>query len=302
VECKHVLTNVDKVDEIFVQGIENFNLKLRPYLYSDYFDGWQEDGSKVQSLLRSHDGSISRLVPYGSSLHSEHHVADKEYWEEKYPTPCGANNGGPGTCVGTAWGDYISLAILLKAAGVNIAHEQRERGFVMELEVQYTNLQDTWSWPWQLPQLRQKIVYVPRVAEAAYQDTISFYDAFKYDEDQDDPEHHFFRINNCLMVRIRKRGTHGEFDIFRVLMEVTVVTTAFHLANFAVRRGLSKVYQQCKQVSHVYYLQEIATRRQTPMCDEFSGADAHVIQSALDRGGLHSQLVSRNGKGDSVPE
>merc|ERR1711963_92022 len=100
-------------------------------------------------------------------------VPNRDFFAGKYPETCGSNTGGRMTCMGTAWGDYIALSVLLEAANITVNDYKRQNGFILQVTCRYSNmdLDDFWSWPWSF---KEKLVYEPILGEYAKSDTMSF--------------------------------------------------------------------------------------------------------------------------------
>merc|ERR1719277_1479522 len=59
---------------------------------------------------------------------------------DKDVLPCGGHRGFGATCTSTSQGDYISVGVLLEAAGIDFGDKERAGGIALQLQVTYHNM------------------------------------------------------------------------------------------------------------------------------------------------------------------
>eukprot|EP00931_Biecheleriopsis_adriatica_P004157 TRINITY_DN105870_c0_g1_i1.p1 TRINITY_DN105870_c0_g1~~TRINITY_DN105870_c0_g1_i1.p1 ORF type:complete len:491 (+),score=46.23 TRINITY_DN105870_c0_g1_i1:43-1515(+) len=296
--CQGWKTTPSSFRQHYVDDFEGNLLKIRTYIKTPH---WATAGSDVQSLLKfKGTGEVKRLVPHGANLTTLVDVPQKNFFNSTYERTCGNNTGGRDTCVGTAFGDYISLGILLEAADVTIDENMRKKGFVLHLVCRYSNLDrdDFWAWPWGF---KPKLVYEPEVGRYTATDEFSWTEREPRSGNTRD-----IVTKAALSIRLVPQGAHGRFDLCTLLSKLVIVASLLSISQWLVNNVLTKIYSQLAPLEHVSILYELTTKKKTKECSHFAENDnattRNTVLEKLEHGGIMMPPLRNSQEYAAIPQ
>eukprot|EP00929_Paragymnodinium_shiwhaense_P002846 TRINITY_DN10315_c0_g1_i1.p1 TRINITY_DN10315_c0_g1~~TRINITY_DN10315_c0_g1_i1.p1 ORF type:complete len:542 (+),score=70.94 TRINITY_DN10315_c0_g1_i1:81-1706(+) len=244
-------------------------------------DAWHSTGSQVQSLIRFRkSGEVKRLIPFvHNGKDEDRSIPYREFFEARYQNRCGEGDGHAGSCMGTPFGDFIGLDVLLKAANYTLTKENRRLGFVLMLNIVFTNCdpQDFWTWPFGF---KPKVVYEPRVQAFSQEDFMQFEVTENTTHDR---QTHKFR--HVVLIKTSHEGYHARFSLSFLVSQLAIASTILGVSHLIVREVLVLVYKYTKSFKHVGLLFDVATRKVTPHVSQFADVeDAEELFTSLEGG------------------
>eukprot|EP00929_Paragymnodinium_shiwhaense_P002847 TRINITY_DN10315_c0_g2_i1.p1 TRINITY_DN10315_c0_g2~~TRINITY_DN10315_c0_g2_i1.p1 ORF type:complete len:501 (+),score=62.11 TRINITY_DN10315_c0_g2_i1:68-1570(+) len=243
-------------------------------------DPWHSTGSEVQSLLRFRgSGEVKHLKAFKDGGEEDTSIPYLDFFQTRYHASCGNNTGTPGSCMGTPFGDFIGLNVLLDAANYSMSEEDRLRGFVLTLNIVFTNCdpQDFWTWPFGF---KPKVVYEPRVQAYSQEDFMQF--EVTENTTHDRQTHKFMHV---VLIKTSHEGYHARFSLSFLVSQLAIASTILGVSHLIVKEVLVLAYKYTKSFKHVGLLFDVATRKVTPHVSEFADVeDPEELFTSLEGG------------------
>eukprot|EP00929_Paragymnodinium_shiwhaense_P053041 TRINITY_DN2655_c0_g1_i2.p1 TRINITY_DN2655_c0_g1~~TRINITY_DN2655_c0_g1_i2.p1 ORF type:complete len:472 (-),score=33.08 TRINITY_DN2655_c0_g1_i2:397-1812(-) len=284
-------------DPVFVpqtqvaQDVESNHAMFRSAWVDSLNPSYVFKGVDIQSLLTFTDPitgqqDVRRLPTYnvrsGGGKELSNDIPNVDYFRNAYPEVCGTDTGDGESCFGGEFADYISLRVLLRAAGIsNLTVHDRRQGIILEVLVTSTNADhnDFWTWPFGR---KQKVVYTPVVRRLSHSDSIN-------NEYQKEKELNssvvMHRSGHILLVQAYHTGTYATFDPLDFASRFAIASTILASAHFFVRYVLSKAFEYVRGLQHIPALLKASSAKATPHSDDFIGMhDDYQIYEVLEGG------------------
>jgi len=220
----------------YIAGLDYFNIKFNHLFVSPE---WSIASPYLQGFVQYKNESKPRRITFMNESEPKTNELWEDrtagYWEGAYPDLCGGTReqakdaSGRFTCMNTPWGDYISIGVLLEAAGLTDTTNNktlRKDGAMLRLELVFTDMDfsDFWCydgiwWQWPLCVGRKK-KYVLKPTLGAYgHDGKSFFEDFE-SVGGSPPRERF--VKTCIHAHLDARGTHGTYSLGKFLLDLIV--------------------------------------------------------------------------------
>eukprot|EP00928_Gymnodinium_smaydae_P078979 TRINITY_DN63017_c0_g1_i1.p1 TRINITY_DN63017_c0_g1~~TRINITY_DN63017_c0_g1_i1.p1 ORF type:complete len:475 (+),score=64.16 TRINITY_DN63017_c0_g1_i1:79-1503(+) len=310
-ECERPWTSVKK-EEVLVQGIESFQIKLRHrFRTSDKGLPVAVHGAAAMGLLQPSTGGPPLRIDYihdrcdndAKTHQGSFQCSQMEHWRTRYPHVCGDRvSASRETCMTTRYADYISLGLLLRAAGINLSEGSaiatetnrtlREDGVIMSITTSFTNLdpRDFWSWPF--GSMSKYTLYPTRSKHSDADDAIST--RVSYSEDG---KYRTTISSRGVLILVDGTGTLADFHLLACLTTLVVCSAVLAYSRKFVNYVLIKVYGWTQALRHVAFLHGISVHTLTPLdievsCD-ISAKEYETLQAKAFQEQMSSMFSSR---------
>jgi len=219
-------------------------------------------------LIRSVDASLN-LLPTARADKACGDVLPKQYHGHEFMDS--------GMCVSTDWGEFYSVATLLRAVNVSLDGEDdlRSRGLYMDLHITFTNIDlvNFWSWPFGY---YPKYVVEPVVTVRGTEQEVQFATCA-------DVEGVDCIMRRGLAARFTVKGHFGSFSLFHAITKLSIAFLCLGACKIIISKGLVNVYGLFQSYRHIPVLHSHA---------EFEDHDFQEIAKKLLEEG-HSMELTR---------
>lgn len=256
----------------WVQNVEDLTIKVRTSFHVVDKNAHKIRAHELQSVLQFKNGTTMRLWNRNDSEHEVYPVQHGEWFKRRYPERCGHSTGDVGTCMSTIWGEYITLKILFEAAGADL-DASWDRGMTLDFGIIFSSMDanEFWSWPWGF---KPKIVYVPQIRELGSDDSAVFFPEAGVDAE-------ITKVARVVHIKAWGEGILGVVNPIYIMTELAIMGTIYTMVTAVVRNVLARLYARMPNLRHVSYLQDLASRQQTPPCTQFQGESMDQIYHEL---------------------
>jgi hypothetical protein len=284
-EMVHGGWTVVSSEEKFVAGIEEFQIKLRHRFHASHKGGpLMVNGDSAMGFLQPADLSkpplridfSDRACDINKKQGTFDCDAQMPQWERISPHKCGAQvSASNRTCMSSVEGDYISIGVLLEAAGISLdepsaAEENRSLkrtlrhdGVIVQLGVAFTNMDPHDFWTFPIGASCKYTLYPNRAVYSGQDDSLNTRVTYSADG-----THRVKTTSRGITLALDSDGTLGIMSFAHILTTIVVSTAVLAYGHLIVNYGLTEIYMRIPSRKHVGLLHALSVYEFTPTEEE----------------------------------
>lgn len=283
--CQDIWTKTGRSFEEYVTGIEDFLIKIR-HSFTSVKGTQDQKGTDVAGyfLYRGED------IPRSIQCYAQEGVVDDCKWVPSARwagvRPCGTDYQNRTACFGTLSGDYVSVGMILDAAGIDLDGEDNVRyhGLTLELGIRYTNMDPRDFWLGRPVGPKFKYVIEPKPLKMASVGSGDF-GAWEVRYSQElEPSQRTLSSKRGLVIATRIKGELGQIVLFHAALTISIALALFRIGQLVINHGLVTLYANFADAKHVKVMYDLWHEDVTPaeevVQEHISGGNVHNIFAA----------------------